>query len=104
MINSTSNVPKVVRIYSVFFLYLFSASLYAQNPLNTVWEAQNDSSSGSYDGPFVYVYIIGVIVTLFLVISRSSPLYDWAQKNLGKAYMLAIFAPAIVGFLAEVFA
>lgn len=85
---------KIKKSLLAALAFIQSELILASNPLNTINEATHGDGSGGAGGSF---WLLSPLITfplaIWLVISESSPMHDWAEDNKGLAYLFIFFLP-----------
>lgn len=87
---------KAKGILSAALAFIQCEIVLAANPLNTINESTQGDDSGAAGGSFWLLSpLLTIPLAIWLVISNSSPMYNWAEKNKGLAYLFIFLAPCL---------
>lgn len=91
---------KIKIVISAVLAFAQCEIILAANPMNTITEStQGDASGGTGGSLWLLSPLITFPLAIWLVVSSRSPMYAWAEKNKGLAYLFVIFAPCIPALL-----
>lgn len=88
------------KVVSALFLALVSLEVLAANISNFYDDEPSYVGGGSNDLSALWGLGIGFLLALWLVMSRSSPMYRWAADN---QMIAAMFIPAFTAIMAMLF-
>lgn len=84
----------------IYMTFIFNCGhALGANPLVTIQEEVNRETGGSGGSLWLLSPLVIFPFAIWLAVSDSSPMSEWAQKNKGLAYLFVTFAPCIPALL-----